>query len=981
MFFTLVYQYVTTMIRSIFFLIVFAFGALTSLIAQEKTTSQIINLIEDYKNDRRGPYNGIKWFCADGSVRDARDPCPDAIGGGIQHANFKPNALSLRKTNHLFFGEILSDVDAKDFIDASHNFSRIKQYQIGKYLTSVDDGWVLRKAQYYRGAFQSEDEEAWGKEFFEKLLKDNQFITNNYYLLRQALKDVPHNGDDNVAQNMRSESKIIADEVPSFMDVRIKIHGQPEASDISLVEKYLKQNASKLSEKHKTDLAELLQTMRTYYAPTDFRALHKKMEAVTENNDISKRIKAFLLAQDGKGGSKKMISELSEVLFDIRQKINTYSNSKNRLRVLDISNELEHTLLKETQNWKSVTLEDNLDKISILSCSAAGTGLLETWEYNALDEQLSNLRASTSFTVDGLNQLLTIGRNSVEWSTSMVKANYQHDVDNYTAFEPLAYSFIDDRVRSSIALQLGETVSELGAFVSKTSKINNEVMDIPSQTSIRGLNPGYAFGELVVVDGNPNAVEVQTNKIYIFEKPPADLKPVAGIMTVSEGNLVSHVQLLARNLGIPNAALSYDNLKALKKSHGKKVFYAVSSKGNVILKTEDDMSSQEKELFSTKERSKNIITVPVDQIRLDKNAVINMRDVNASDSGKLCGPKAANLGELKQLFPEQVVEGIIIPFGVFRSHMDQEMPGQQKSYWEYLKATFAQAKTRKENNESSASIEAFQLQNLKKLHDAIIGMPLDASFKNDLSANFKSAFGNTIGNVPVFLRSDTNMEDLKEFTGAGLNLTLFNIKEEQKIIEGIKRVWASAYTERSFKWRQQYLSNPENVFPSILIIPSVDVDYSGVMITKGINSGNQDDLTVAFSRGAGGAVDGQSAETRLVTATSNVLLAPARQPDYIRLPESGGTKEYYTAFNSPILNEGNIEDIRKIAAMVRQKIGSHTADNSQAYDVEFGFKDDKLWLFQIRPFVENKQAKSSEYLLSITPKVDSNTSILITTPL
>ena len=105
----------------------------------------------------------------------------------------------------------------------------------------------------------------------------------------------------------------------------------------------------------------------------------------------------------------------------------------------------------------------------------------------------------------------------------------------------------------------------------------------------------------------------------------------------------------------------------------------------------------------------------------------------------------------------------------------------------------------------------------------------------------------------VVLRSDTNMEDLKEFTGAGLNLTLFNILSEKNIIEGIKRVWASPYTERSFKWRQKYLSNPENVFPSILIIPSVDVEYSGVMITKGINNGNDNDLTVAFSRGAGGA--------------------------------------------------------------------------------------------------------------------------------
>ena len=26
----------------------------------------------------------------------------------------------------------------------------------------------------------------------------------------------------------------------------------------------------------------------------------------------------------------------------------------------------------------------------------------------------------------------------------------------------------------------------------------------------------------------------------------------------------------------------------------------------------------------------------------------------------------------------------------------------------------------------------------------------------------------------------------------------------------------------------------------------------------------------------------------------------------------------------------------------------------EAYDIEFGFADDKLWLFQIRPFVESK---------------------------
>lgn len=949
-------------------ILLFVFNIKTE--AQELSVKQIKNLIESFKKDPRGPYNRIKWFCDDGSEREPRDPCPDSIGGGIQHASFKSSVISLRKTNQLYFSDIIASLKEKEFLDESNNYSRLKQYQINKYLASVNDGWILQKAQYYRGAVQSEDEETWGKEFFESVLKNDYFITNNFYLIRQALKDVPHNGDDNVAQLMRSQSKTISEDMKAFMDIRIKIHGQPEITDIMLVKNFMAQN--KIPEHLKKDFDALIETMYKFYSPIDFNRLEKELQKLPASNSTTKKINAFIISNKNDKTSASFVSELANILSEIRHNILSYKSGKDRLQLLDLSNQLEHTLLTETQNWETETIGETLDKISVLSCAAMGTGLIENWEYNAIETSINNKITKSNLTVNELNELLTTSRSIVEWSASMVKANYQEIVDKYTVFEPLSYSFIDDRVRSSIALSLGEAVSDFGAFVSKTSNINNDVMDIENQSAIRGLNPGYAFGELVVVDGNPDNIEVNTNNIYIFEKPPHDLKPVAGIMTVSEGNLVSHVQLLARNLGIPNAALSYNNLKAMKKYNGEKVFYAVSNKGNVILKSEDDMSSTEKELFSKNERSKNVIAVPVDQIRLDVSKVINMREVDANDSGKLCGPKAANLGELKKLFPEQVVEGIIIPFGIFRAHMNQQMPNQNKTYWQYLNATFNTANEMRVANKAEHEVEDYQLKALDILHKAIINMPLETSFINDMKVSFKNAFGNSIGNVPVFLRSDTNMEDLKEFTGAGLNLTLFNIKAEDEIVKGIKRVWASAYTERSFKWRQKYLSNPENVFPSILIIPSVDVDYSGVMITKGINSGNEDDLTVAFSRGAGGAVDGQSAETRLITEDNNVLLAPARQSDYIRLPDYGGTKKYTTTFETPILNTKNIEDIRALASKIRKTMEKHSQASNQAYDVEFGFKDNKLWLFQIRPFVENKQAKSSEYLSSISPKIEED---------
>ena len=946
-------------------------------ISQEKNSEYIKDIIAAYKKDIRGPYYRIKWFCKDGSIREPRDPCPDAIGGGIQHASFKESALDLRKTNHLFFAEILASVNPKDFLDLENNYSRLKQYQIGQYLYGIDNGWVLRKGQYYRGSVQSEDEEAWGKKFYETALKNDDFLNANYYLIRQSLKDIPHNGDSNVAQLMRSESKVLAEDIADFMDIRIKIHGNPQKSDIKLVEKYMSENASKISSKNKKTFDSLLETMKEFYAPLDYKTIANELSKISDNNKKLEQLKDFVLVDKSNLSAKHIVITLTENLEQLRNNITVFKNSTDRLSLLDLTNQLEKILLIETQNWQPETLAETILKTETLTCASYATGLLEAWEFNLIKSVFDTSLNKEKVTLKELNALVTNAGRIVEWSTSLVKANYQEVVNEYAAFEPLAYGFVDDRIRNSITLNLGETVSKLTGFAAKVSKLNNNVMNLANQGTIRGLNPGYAFGKLIVVAGNPDNVEVNTNNIYIFQKPPSDLKPVAGIMTVSEGNLVSHVQLLARNLGIPNAALSNDNLKALEKYSNKNVFYAVSNKGNVILKLENEMTPAEVKLFDTKERTTNMITVPTNKLKLDVSKIINMRDVRATDSGILCGPKAATLGELKHLFPKEVVEGIIIPFGIFKTHMNKQMPNKNKTYWEFLNTTFAKAKTLKENNTSEVAIEQFLISSLDELHRAILKIDLDSSFISDLKSNFKSVFGDAIGNVPVFLRSDTNMEDLEEFTGAGLNLTLFNILKEDKIIQGIKQVWASAYTERSFKWRQQYLLNPENVYPSILIIPSVDVEYSGVMITKGINEGLEKDLTVAFSRGAGGAVDGQSAETRLITANGNVLLSPARQPDYIRLPLTGSTKKYYTNFNTPILNASNIYDIRKLAFDIRSKIDKKSEEN-HAYDVEFGFKNNKLWLFQIRPFVENKQAKSSEYLNSITPKVKNSTEIKLT---
>ena len=114
--------------------------------------------------------------------------------------------------------------------------------------------------------------------------------------------------------------------------------------------------------------------------------------------------------------------------------------------------------------------------------------------------------------------------------------------------------------------------AELSDLAGRFADSSNRVLDIPNQNQVRGLNPGIAIGQLEVVTGYPEGLEFATDKIYMMSRAPADLKPVAGIATVSEGNAVSHVQLLARNLGIPNAVISSHNLQDLARYSGRGVF-------------------------------------------------------------------------------------------------------------------------------------------------------------------------------------------------------------------------------------------------------------------------------------------------------------------------------------------------------------------------------------------------------------------------
>ena len=70
----------------------------------------IKGLISKYKNDVRGPYKMLNWYCNDGRVNPAKEPCGDEVGGA-QRATYKDEVIALGKSSHVYLGQILATTD------------------------------------------------------------------------------------------------------------------------------------------------------------------------------------------------------------------------------------------------------------------------------------------------------------------------------------------------------------------------------------------------------------------------------------------------------------------------------------------------------------------------------------------------------------------------------------------------------------------------------------------------------------------------------------------------------------------------------------------------------------------------------------------------------------------------------------------------------------------------------------------------------
>jgi phosphohistidine swiveling domain-containing protein len=919
--------------------------------------------VEQMKSDPRGPFDAVKWFCKDGTVLPPKAYACEPHGGGHQHGEWSERTRELRANGYLI-ANLLAGVDA-DTVARDPGFAeQYAQMLVERYLIAADDGWILRRALFYRGAIQEEDERAGGRSLLAALATRPEWLEVRYPLLRAGVRLLPHGEDSASVQKIRQLSAGLADSDPDFQRLRAKIHGSPDADDATRVRDYA---AGVADPERRTAYESLADEIDAVYRGAPLAATLRAFAAGRAVDPaFGQQLVETAVGLEADAGEMNTFEKTATLLAEIREHLPTAGDGSARLALLDLSLEVESAHFRA-----GATLAQRVARLSrrergaLLSASAQaayGTGLLRAREIQAMRPALGRLAAGGQLPVaDYLEALGYLGR-APGWAAQGMRFHFQPAMDTLGEIEPKAELFVQDMLRGSPMLAYSRMLDTLARDADRLAGISHRLFDEDVGVGFRALNPGMARGTLVTRPDMARIGEFRRDGIYVLPETVAELPPVAGILTAGEGNPLSHVQLLARNLGIPNVAVAQAALDRLHARDGESVVMAVSAAGVVEIQPD---GPEWDAYFDTEGESGDVVIRPdLEKLDLSVRDFISLDRLRAADSGRIVGPKAAKLGELRNAFPDKVAPGVAIPFGLFRAVvLDRPYKASGRSVFDRMSAEFRRIEQMP---------DAAQAADYEKLRAEIYGLIRDTDpgpdFRARLRAEMERAFGSVEG-VGVFIRSDTNVEDLPGFTGAGLNLTVPNVVGFENIIRNLKDVWASPYTKRAFAWRNSHMEGPEHVYPAVLLLKTVPADKSGVMITADIDNGDRNVLSVAVNEGVGGAVEGQAAESLRIDRRTGAarLLAIATAPTRHVPLAQGGVAELPASGAETLLQPQEIRQLVDISAEIPQKFPPIVDDQGRPApaDIEFAFVDSKLQLLQIRPFLESRKAKGSSYLMAM----------------
>lgn len=918
----------------------------------------MLNWVQGMKTDPKGPFERIMWFCNDGEMLPPEPYACISHGGGIQHGEWNDRAKALRSAGYSV-ANVLAEFEPSDITVGAEGRERLQQILLERHLIAVDGGWIFRRVGQYRGALQIEDEIAGARRILIALSGPPFAGQSDFLLRRDATRLLPHSLDLPPLSELRQRSTDLAEGDPDFESLRDKIHGQPDAMDAERVRAYA---LGRPPDVRTMDYERLATAIDQLYLPRDISA---------QLFSLAERVKSRHVAAGLRVGADALAAHLdpetrfdisSELLARIRKSVAEAGGAERQLALLDVGSSLELEAFRAgtalVTRVPRVSRARGLLWLNMASAALYGSGMISERQWLAIQASIRHLMRQAVSLAEYREELRYLARVPA-WVSRWQQFHYGAAIEHLAAIEPLVRNFVAEQLRSSLLVIYSNILDKLLRDANTLARIPHQLFGEPVGVGLRKLNPGLTRGILRQLPPGRSSLGLERDGVYLLPATTAEISPVAGILTLGEGNALSHVQILANNLGIPNVAVDQSLVARLQQKLDQPVVLAVSPGGRILI--EED-GSRWNAVFGHKEVPiADRIDPDLNKLDLNVTALLRLEQLRASDSGRLAGPKAANLGELKRAFPDRVPPGIIVPFGVFRQLLEQEMVPGGQTVFEWMQQQYRAIDRLAGQPEAQDRVrQAF----LAQLTNWIINADPGDAFRAKLRRVLEQTFG-ADGSYALFVRSDTNIEDLPGFSGAGLNLTVPNVVGFENVLGAISRIWASPFSERASAWRQERMEQPEHVYVSILLMPSVPVEKSGVMMTVDVETGRRDRYSVAVNEGIGGAVAGQSAEElRLDARTGEVrLLAEATAPTRRILSQDGGLQQVPVSNREQVLEPDEIARLLTLAEVLPVRFPQRDDQGQLApADVEFGFHQGRLVLFQIRPYVGSRSALTNSYL-------------------
>ncbi len=492
-------------------------------------------------------------------------------------------------------------------------------------------------------------------------------------------------------------------------------------------------------------------------------------------------------------------------------------------------------------------------------------------------------------------------------SDELIKLAY--DTINATFFEPVAYK--------PNSIRQDEASAKLGI-----SRVSAD--EIQKNQEYLALNTGKAVGRVHIIEKLDDTVEIGDNEILILKELPISLPQVRGIIIAKPSTPLSHVNILARGWGIPNVYIK-DADKLFKELDT----YVIEFNANLTdyKFKRADLETVKKDFVDPEE------AVAPSDLKVTKLASI--REMRAKDS-IIYGGKSANLGEMINARNPNITipEGFTVPFYWYDKFMREN--GFDDKIDDLM------------NDIDFVHNPRIRRQKLEEFRQAIV----NAKFNEQLKAEIISRWKIELGGQGVFVRSSSNAEDLPNFSGAGLYSSIANVKTDEKVIEAVKKVWASLWNFEAYEARVRNYVNQREVFMSALIQVGLNMDSGGVLITKDpFDPENKNAIYISAVWGHNESVTSNKfiPEQVLYNPKSNAvqILTLSQQNSVLKFGAKGDLIETDETFERRVLDDKNVRELVKAAGQIKKIFGG-----KKEQDIEWGIMGGKVYILQSRPYIE-----------------------------